>query len=434
MRTPSQAMRAHYDAIIIGAGPAGSTAAILLAQAGWSVALIEKQLFPRGKVCGECIAASNLPLLEALGVGEAFERLAGPELHRVALLFKDHSIVAALPAAADARRAWGRALGREHLDALLLSRAERLGVHVLQPCTALRLHGRAGGFVCDVAGDRPAFALRAPVAIAAHGSWEPLPADRRHLRGLRGRGELLAFKANFSGVRLESGVLPVLSFRGGYGGMVVADHGLATVACCIQAERLQACRQQWPASSAGAVIEAYLQRECRGVREALSGASRVGPWLAVGPLRPGIHLSDRSTGAFRVGNAAGEAHPIIGEGISMAMQSAWLLCALLLDGRGVPAVGAGAQRRQHELQQRYAKEWRAQFATRLQLAACFAQIAMRPRAMTCLLPMLRHVPALLTLSARWSGKIRCAPAPALIAALGGASHREPRGSFIRSIS
>ena len=60
---------ARFDAAIVGAGPAGSASAILLAHAGWSVALIERQAFPRRKVCGECIAASNLPLLHALGVG-----------------------------------------------------------------------------------------------------------------------------------------------------------------------------------------------------------------------------------------------------------------------------------------------------------------------------------------------------------------------------
>jgi len=73
-------MRAAFDAVIIGAGPAGCAAAILLARAGWSVALVEKQRFPRRKVCGECIAASNLPLLDSLGVGAAFATCAGPEL------------------------------------------------------------------------------------------------------------------------------------------------------------------------------------------------------------------------------------------------------------------------------------------------------------------------------------------------------------------
>lgn len=70
----------RFDALVVGAGLAGSTTAILLARAGWRIALVEKRHFPRRKVCGECLAASNLPLLHALGVGQHFEALAGPEL------------------------------------------------------------------------------------------------------------------------------------------------------------------------------------------------------------------------------------------------------------------------------------------------------------------------------------------------------------------
>lgn len=94
---------ARFDAIVIGAGPAGSTAAILLARADWSVALVEKQAFPRRKVCGECIAASNLPLLEALGIGPQFAALAGPELRQVELMRGDQCVRADLPPAADER-------------------------------------------------------------------------------------------------------------------------------------------------------------------------------------------------------------------------------------------------------------------------------------------------------------------------------------------
>src|SRR5204862_4938424 len=108
------AMNAAFDAVVIGAGPAGSATAILLARAGWSVALVERQRFPRRKVCGECIAASNLPLLHALGVGAEVERIAGAELRRVALLRGGDSIVAPLPAAEAPGRRFGRALGREH--------------------------------------------------------------------------------------------------------------------------------------------------------------------------------------------------------------------------------------------------------------------------------------------------------------------------------
>ncbi len=126
-------MQTDYEAIVIGAGPAGSTAAILLADAGWSVALVEKQRFPRRKVCGECVAASNLPLFDALGIGDAFAAMAGPELRRTALMSGAHTVCADLPAGADVKHRWGRALGREHLDTLLLARAVVAGAAVLQP-------------------------------------------------------------------------------------------------------------------------------------------------------------------------------------------------------------------------------------------------------------------------------------------------------------
>ena len=105
-------MQTNYDAIIVGAGPAGTTAAILLARAGWSVALIEKQNFPRRKVCGECIAASNLPLLQAIGIDiVGLEAIAGPPLRRFEVLQGAQRFAFGLPAAQPVGMEWGRALG-----------------------------------------------------------------------------------------------------------------------------------------------------------------------------------------------------------------------------------------------------------------------------------------------------------------------------------
>ena len=396
-------MRTAFDAVIVGAGPAGSSAAILLARAGWSVALIEKQAFPRRKVCGECIAASNLPLLDALGVGEAFAARAGPPLRQVALMRGERSIVAALPAADDVRHPWGRALGRETLDPLLVGAARRAGVHVFQPWSAQAIEGGPGAWRCTVrpVGAGPgALLLRAPVAIDAHGSWEALPAGRARRRGGRGAGELLAFKANFTGVDLDDGLLPVLSFPGGYGGMVVADGGVTTLAACVRRDRLEAWRRARPGMPAGDVVEAMLQRDCGGVRTALERAHREGAWLAAGPLAPGIRLRADDT-LLRIGNAAGEAHPIIGEGMSMALQSSWLLCAELL----APAFDPRGATRQRALARRYAQAWRHAFAPRLRLAALFAHAAMRPAASALLMPLAVRWPALLTHGARWGGKI-----------------------------
>jgi flavin-dependent dehydrogenase len=402
-------MRAAFDAIVIGAGPAGSSAAILLAQAGWSVALVEKQEFPRRKVCGECIAASNLPLLAALGLTAALDQHAGAELRRVAFMCGLETIVADMPASLHHPYRWGRALGRETLDTALLEQARAVGVHVLQPWSVQTIDGTPGAWRCDIrATDTQSLqTLHAPIAIAAHGSWERLPPDRSHRALPRRSGDLLAFKANFLGASLSEGLLPVMAFEGGYGGMVVAGNGVMTVAGCVRRDRLRGLRLAAPGLSAGDSFEAMLQRECGGVKQVLAKASRYGPWLAAGPLNPGIRLHTHD-GVFRIGNAAGEAHPIIGEGMSMAFQSAWLLCARLLcveQGDGDRAIGSA--RWQKRVQSRYARDWHRQFAPRLRLASTFAHTSMHPSIATLFVTLLRGWPGLLTLGAKWSGKTRC---------------------------
>jgi 2-polyprenyl-6-methoxyphenol hydroxylase-like FAD-dependent oxidoreductase len=341
-------MSDRFDAVIVGAGPAGASTALLLARAGWSVALVERQRFPRRKVCGECIAASNLPLLDALGIGAAFARLAGAELHRVALMRGSETIVAPLPSADSGPHRYGRARGRE-------------------------------------------------------------PQARRP-------SDLFAFKANFRHSTLPADLLPVLSFRGGYGGMVVADDGLATLACCVREERLERDREARPGERAGDVVEAILRRECAGVDAALRGALREGTWLATGPIRPGVRLG-AGDGIFRVGNAAGEAHPIVGEGISMALQSAFVLASVLGPERVALVDPQRAGMTQQRLLSGYEALWRRRFSARLRIAAAFAHVAMRPAAATALWPLARRWPGMLTAGARWSGKTRCAPEAARIAAL-----------------
>ncbi len=400
-------MQQSFDAIIVGAGPAGSTAAILLARAGWSVSLVEQQAFPRRKVCGECVAASNLPLLDALGIGDAFAASAGPALRRVAVMHEQHIFAADLPAFNHPRHLWGRALGRETLDTLLLERARAAGACVLQPWSVRAVTGAAGDFSCEVrevASGKPAL-LRAPLVIAAQGSWETYP--RTHVRRERlAAGDLLAFKANFTGTALEEGLLPIISFKGGYGGMVLGDGDVLTLACCIRADRLAALRRLSPGFAAGQVIQQMLTRECSGVAAALHGARRSGPWLAAGPLRPGIHLRPDDQ-VFRIGNTAGEAHPIIGEGMSMAMQSAWLLCGQLLRA-GNPQNASSHMPFQRLLHQCYEADWRRYFAPRLRLAAVFAHAAMRPSMFAPCLPLIKRLAPLLKHAAKLSGKVRTA--------------------------
>ena len=406
----------RYDAVVVGGGPSGATAARLLARAGWKVALVEKQAFPRRKVCGECIAASNLPLLDELGLGAHFEAGAGTELRHVRLLHGARAVTAGLPAAEHPRHAWGRALARETLDTLLLAQARDAGAEVLQPWSLQSVSGTAGAWSCEVRAvdGAAALRLRAQLVIDAHGSWEALPSTRGGRGVAHGVGDLFAFKANFSGALLDEGTIHLLALDGGYGGMVVAEGGITTVACCVRRDRLHLLRSAAPGDRAGDTVEAWLRQHNDGVRLALRHATRIGPWLAAGPLEPGVRVAT-ADGLFRVGNAAGEAHPVLGEGLSMALQSAALLCSHLL--ADPHSAGAAPPASTHAvLHQRYATDWQRHFAPRLRVAAALAHTLMRPRASALLMTLLRVWPGLLTEGARRGGKVRPPPRAAAAAA------------------
>jgi len=399
-------MAEPYDALVIGGGPAGATAALRLARAGWNVAVVERAKFPRRKVCGEYLSPANLALFGELGIAEDFLERAGPPVRRVGLFARETILTAPMPAQR-ATKDWGRALGRETLDTLLLQRAAEAGAHVWQPWSAVKLYEQGEAVFCEIASreTREPKELRARVVIAAHGSWEfgtlPTQPSRRATRG----SDLLGFKARFHRCRLPDGLMPLLAFPGGYGGMVHTNEGRASVSCCIRRDQLERCRRTNPGISAAEAVLVHISNSCRGVREALAGASLESPWVSAGPIRPGIR--PRFTGGiFCIGNAAGEAHPILAEGISMSIQSAWLLCERLLAWRGealtdsiLEAVGRD-----------YAVAWRHHFAPRIRFSALFARLAMSPAAVALLLPLLRWFPATLTLGACWSGKRAFAPA------------------------
>jgi menaquinone-9 beta-reductase len=147
------------------------------------------------------------------------------------------------------------------------------------------------------------------------------------------------------------------------------------------------------------VVWAHIQQSCLGVRKALASATRDGPWLAAGPIRPGVRLNSVG-GVFPIGNAAGESHPVIAEGISMAMQSAWILCRLLIDWRQ----RSGARSTLPRVASRYAESWRAAFLARLNTSRVLAEWAMRPALVASVLPFIWSCPTMMTWIARLSGK------------------------------
>ena len=197
--------------------------------------------------------------------------------------------------------------------------------------------------------------------------------------------------------------MPLLAFPGGYGGMVHTDGGRVSLSCCIRRDQLERCRQQWPDVRAGEAVLLHIESSCMGVALALAAATLDGVWLSSGPLRTGIRTFGRG-GIFAVGNAAAEAHPIVAEGISIAIQSAALLCEQLIAHPELRSARAGSARVLKGVRDEYARAWRNNFSRRLFVAAAFAHVFMRPVSTRIAATLLEHFPQLLTEGARWTGK------------------------------
>lgn len=74
-----------FDVIIVGAGPAGSTAALYLGKAGKKVLLIDKAEFPREKICGDAQGRKALSIIKELGLYEAYKGIEGQEIYGITL-------------------------------------------------------------------------------------------------------------------------------------------------------------------------------------------------------------------------------------------------------------------------------------------------------------------------------------------------------------
>ena len=125
-----------WDAIVLGAGPAGALAARQLAIGGARVLLVDRKSFPRRKVCGACLNKTALGVLESMGLGSLPARLGGIELESLELAFAGRSTRLVLPG--------GIALSRPLLDDALVETAIAEGVDFLPETQGLDRRALAG--------------------------------------------------------------------------------------------------------------------------------------------------------------------------------------------------------------------------------------------------------------------------------------------------
>lgn len=122
-----QPCRDDYDFVVIGAGVAGSLAAYLAARQGMRVLLVERQRFPRAKVCGCCLNSRAQQLLQQAGLAEGLQALSPVPTSVLRLQYRGRSLSLPMPG--------GLVVSRSRLDAWLVTQAVQAGAEFLDETT-----------------------------------------------------------------------------------------------------------------------------------------------------------------------------------------------------------------------------------------------------------------------------------------------------------
>ena len=315
----------RFDVLVVGSGPAGSVAALVLARGGARVALADKARFPRDKACGDLVGPRGVQLLDDLGVDVPGARrvgdmiVVGPTGRRVRLpcrpgiTYPGHGFAvpravldATLQAAAvsaGAESFVGRAAAPLFRDGMLegfeLSSGTRLCADVVIGADGATSRVADVGGLVDPARVLWGFAIRAyvddPVTLPHILLWEP---DAWH--GFPGYGWLFPGVGGTANIGLGLGML--------------SDRGAGAVA----AQRFDA-------------FVTHLRRV--GVLEndpspATPLRGRLGGWLKMGV----VGTSPGRGRVLLVGDAAGLVNPLQGEGLSQAMGSGRAAAEAVLAG------------------------------------------------------------------------------------------------------
>ena len=322
----------HFDVAVVGAGPAGSVTAVVLARAGVRVALVDKAGFPRDKACGDAVGPRGVAVLHDLGLTphDSGARLGdmmvvGPSGRRLRLPCFDGIDYPG----------FGVAVPRRRFDAWLVDEALEAGARMVTGRVETVTEGDSGG---SVELDRGR-TIRADVVVGADGATSRVGdvaglVDARHV--------LWGFAVR---VYLDDTVtLPhiVLWEREpgrlfpGYGWLFPGPEGCANAGLGIGTRS-----DRRAAVGAVRLLPEFLEHLRRtGLIESHSdgsGPGRLGGWLKMG-------MVGTTPGAGRVlltGDAAGLVNPLQGEGIAHAMTSGRLAAEAVLAGPG----GAAARYR-----------------------------------------------------------------------------------------
>jgi geranylgeranyl reductase family protein len=352
----------HFDAVIIGAGPAGSSTAVALAGKGYSAVLLDKASFPREKLCGDFLNPVTWPLLRELQVERAL--LARP--HEKIGTFRFTSLSGAdaeIPLSVNGdEAAVGLGLRRLDLDQVLLQRAKSAGATVLDGCKPKALLRESCGWRLKIDNSNVLEDVKARVLFAADGrnSWVAHHLGLADPATMQGRSVGSQFRLKCASH--ASGKVEIHLFPGGYAGVVGVDGDTVTLGLAIEKHRLLDGRPE------EILLESILPQN---------------PWLKK-MLRSGQAGEMRSTypvyfpprraytdGILLVGDAARVNEPVTGEGIYFALKSG-MLAAKTVDSAFQRSDFSAARLRS------YARDCRSAFSLRRGINAFIRRLIYRP--------------------------------------------------------
>src|SRR5438270_2439790 len=279
-----------FDVVIVGGGPAGSVCAAFCARAGLHTLVLEREKFPREKVCGDCLNPSCWPVLERLSLAQRVRHLPHSKLDSVEFIaIGGRNVIVDLPSGDDCELSVKRSL----FDALLLKRAQDLDAHVREE-TTVRALTHNGNWKIETAGGEN-FSARILVGADGRNSTVAhlcnlLPRPARERVALQAH---IALPQNFGG-RVVLQFLPE-----GYSGQAPVNE-----------TELNLCLVGTPPTIS------RLRKWAEGHFEITANQS----WRTITPLtRSPVSCAHESS--LLIGDAARVVEPFTGEGIYYAMRS-----------------------------------------------------------------------------------------------------------------
>ena len=366
--------------LVVGAGPAGTVAATILARTGARVRVLDRASFPRDKLCGDTINPGTVAILKRRQLAGSLDECSLPiEGMRVS---GDNGVVVEgrYPAGAV-----GRALLRRHFDWMLLQDALAAGAQFEAGVTVRRAvvdDGEVKGVALDRGGE-----LRASVVIAADGRRSSLAFDLR-LAGHPARPRRWAMGTYFEEPVRTTRTLGEMHVRGDhYIGIAAVPGGLTNV-CLVREWRAG----DSPIGDPSAAIRRALAADGM-LRDRFAGARMATSPVVLGPLAVDV-ATPAVDGLLLAGDAAGFIDPMTGDGLRFAIRGAELTAAAAFEALTHGWQGVHA---------RLARTRRAEFGAKWRFNRAVRSLVASPSAVAMAAVGARFVPSVLRRAMLYAG-------------------------------